>query len=1239
MAFGMLPVVLLSVAALALTRLPSCAQPEFRAFWVDAFHDGFKTQGQIDDMLAVTRATNCNAIVVQVRKRGDTYYPSPYEPWASDATPGFDSLAYLIQQAHGGSPRIEVHAWLCTLPIASGVPTDPAHPYNKYPQFLTKSFSGGTSDGGTYSFDPGHPGALDYTTNVFLDVARRYDVDGIHFDLVRFASAQWGYNDVSVARFNSRFGRAGLPDPEDEDWKQWRRDQVTSLVRKVYANAIAIKPAIKVSASTITWGDGPADDDAYRASSSAYTAVMQDWRSWMEEGILDINTPMCYDREYLPAQRDYFENWIRYIKDRKFGRHAAVGLGIYLNRVEDTITQIYKTRLVTDAGNAADGVLMYSYASTNDQFMNGSPYNDVPAWDFYNALTNPSDYSPDPPFAEPVDVPDMPWKSAPTRGHIKGSVTANDLWVDGASITLTGPDDRVMTCDGTGFYAFIDLSPGEYTVSCTCPVGSDTRQVTVTAGAVATVDFAFNAPVPSISNVAVSNVTPSGFTVTWNTDLPATTRLEYGLTRDLGSATAEDLTPKTSHSAAVNGLPGLTACYFRAVANASAPPAAYSEIGCAMTLFQPDTIVDNLDGAAIPDANWQTGTGANKYGADYRFCSTAPGGTNIFEWRPSLPVAANYEVYVWYPAGSNRSNVSPFTVFYKDSQSLAKAVNQQTNGGGWYVMLTPAGGVPFAAGTDGYVRLTNDAPSGKVVMADAVKFRLIVPESNPPSAPTGLVVESVQTDSVTLTWSASTDDTGIGGYKVFRNGALVGTATGTTFTDDGLTANKAYSYTVSAYDVFGAQSAASGLVDACTLSVAPTLANVTADKPVGLWLPGGDITFTAVGGFGEGRVDRYSTAWDNNPTRQWDGPEGTWSSGAVTRTALSSAQPWYFHVQGFNLAGAANGALDIGPFYYDATAPNAPVVRDGGLYTIDRSHFAANWPTSDPESGVVAYSYAVGTEPERDDILGWTSTTSWSVQVTVPERPYSSALYFSVKARNAAGAWSPVGSSDGIRVAWPLSSIAEAKVLPAGEAVSLQFAKPITAVFDGFCYIEEPSRCAGIRVDLPGAEVGKLASVAGVVTDGEGERRLAQVEASVTTPAPDSPKPLAVTGKMLGGTYPGCFAAKAWRWVKRPGMDRAVREFGPVSGISSAGLLVKTWGKVSAVGQGSFYLDDGSGFDETESGIPAGVKVLLPPGAAAPAVGDRVSVVAISSSYESGGEVYRLLRISRAEDITVLAGL
>jgi len=111
---------------------------------------------------------------------------------------------------------------------------------------------------------------------------RNYDVDGIHLDYVRYGGAAFGYNPTSVARFNARYGTAGQPDAADPRWADWRREQVTALVRQVYLEAIAIQPQVMVSAATIAWGAGPASDADWPGTRTC-AEVFQDWPAWLRE--------------------------------------------------------------------------------------------------------------------------------------------------------------------------------------------------------------------------------------------------------------------------------------------------------------------------------------------------------------------------------------------------------------------------------------------------------------------------------------------------------------------------------------------------------------------------------------------------------------------------------------------------------------------------------------------------------------------------------------------------------------------------------------------------------------------------------------------------------------------------------------------------------------------------------------------------------------------------------------------
>ena len=109
-----------------------------------------------------------------------------------------------------------------------------------------------------------------------------------------------------------------------------------------------------------------------------------------------------------------------------------------------------------------------------------------------------------------------------------------------------------------------------------------------------------------------------------------------------------------------------------------------------------------------------------------------------------------------------------------------------------------------------------------IAMAYAVYGELIAGggttggDTTAPSTPTGLTVTGTTSSSISLSWTASTDNVAVTGYNVYRGTTLAGTTATTSFTDPGLTASTQYAYTVSAYDAAGNTSAASAAVSGTT---------------------------------------------------------------------------------------------------------------------------------------------------------------------------------------------------------------------------------------------------------------------------------------------------------------------------------------------------------------------------------------------------------------------------------------
>jgi chitodextrinase len=94
---------------------------------------------------------------------------------------------------------------------------------------------------------------------------------------------------------------------------------------------------------------------------------------------------------------------------------------------------------------------------------------------------------------------------------------------------------------------------------------------------------------------------------------------------------------------------------------------------------------------------------------------------------------------------------------------------------------------------------------------------------NPPSVPVNLQADTISTTRIILIWGASTDDLAVAGYRIFRDGTEIGTATATTFEDTGLTPSTDYSYSVLAFDGVGNVSDLSGSFSATTLSDKPSV--------------------------------------------------------------------------------------------------------------------------------------------------------------------------------------------------------------------------------------------------------------------------------------------------------------------------------------------------------------------------------------------------------------------------------
>jgi uncharacterized lipoprotein YddW (UPF0748 family) len=249
-----------------------------------------------------------------------------------------------------------VHAWVNTFFVGTGSLVYRQH---------GADWGNRTSDGSSAGYlDPGVPEVQIYTHKVLIDIARRYDIDGLHLDFIRYPGSDWGYSPVATALYMLQTGATAVPAADDPAWQEWRRARVTAFVRDLHQDLQAQKPSVKLSGALICYGGAPADAAGW-TSTSAYGSVYQDWRDWLVKGYLDIGVPMNYDSDWSNREKGWFDQWLAFEKDSGFAGHVITGVGVFLNYPEQSLSQIRRALAPSARGNHVLGVAIYSYASTS----------------------------------------------------------------------------------------------------------------------------------------------------------------------------------------------------------------------------------------------------------------------------------------------------------------------------------------------------------------------------------------------------------------------------------------------------------------------------------------------------------------------------------------------------------------------------------------------------------------------------------------------------------------------------------------------------------------------------------------------------------------------------------------------------------------------------------------------------------------------------------------------------------
>ncbi len=272
---------------ISLLILSTALLAEIRAVWAPVWD--IDTPEKIDELVRDAYRSNFNQIIAEVRYRSDAMYipnrtnrdyPNPEPICYLIEKSGFDPLQYLIDKAQ--KHNIEVHAWFTVFVVTPHEETNmrPGNVYYEHPEWITVN-SGGkkmrmNEHEGAF-LDPGIPDVHDYLTNVILDVAANYEVDGIHLDYIRYPEYELGYNPLALDQYERE-----TPVPTESAWLYWRQRQVSRLVARIYAEVKSLDPKIAVTASV---------KPDIRSARSEYG---QNWMEWIESGTIDYVYLMAY---------------------------------------------------------------------------------------------------------------------------------------------------------------------------------------------------------------------------------------------------------------------------------------------------------------------------------------------------------------------------------------------------------------------------------------------------------------------------------------------------------------------------------------------------------------------------------------------------------------------------------------------------------------------------------------------------------------------------------------------------------------------------------------------------------------------------------------------------------------------------------------------------------------------------------------------------------------------------------
>lgn len=336
-----------------------------RALWV--VRDHVTSKESIDRVLMFAEENNYNHLFVQIRGRGDAYYNSRLVPRTHLLKDiDFDPLQYILKKSKGTS--IKIHAWLNVYYLWSYYekPTQDNHILLNHPEWLDtkvpdqmdvgevlKSMKKDRKiNGEGFYLAPTHPEVDAHLQNVITELLQNYNLDGIHFDYIRYHALGWGMNPTGLKFFlNYSNGMPGLPALEVKQkpsFDDYKRSAITKFLNKASMRIKAYQPECVISAAV--------KPNLFNARNT----FGQEWDVWLKRGYIDWAVPMNYSNENRT-----FENNLKIIKDNipsKYLNRIIMGIGAYNQNPRFAGQKIYRAGKY-DFG----GISIFSYTVFKEQ--------------------------------------------------------------------------------------------------------------------------------------------------------------------------------------------------------------------------------------------------------------------------------------------------------------------------------------------------------------------------------------------------------------------------------------------------------------------------------------------------------------------------------------------------------------------------------------------------------------------------------------------------------------------------------------------------------------------------------------------------------------------------------------------------------------------------------------------------------------------------------------------------------